>query len=127
MQAKSFFLNHLITEQISDSKSILLENLYFYSHRLSCQITIPKYFETDFCSVPRIAGIYAWLGGKYKRSGALHDYLYRTAIISRATADAILRDAIISEGGSYIDAYAMWTAVRLFGNQFYNPTFIEYR
>ena len=127
MQAKSFFLNHLITESISDNKSILLENLYFFSHRLFCQITIPKYFETDFCSVPRIAGIYTWLGGKYKRAGALHDYLYRTAIVTRATADAILRDAIIAEDGSYIDAYSMWAAVRVFGNIYYNPQFIEHR
>ena len=127
MQAKSFFLNHLITESISDNKSILLENLYFFSHRLFCQITIPKYFETDFCSVPRIAGIYTWLGGKYKRAGALHYYLYRTAIVTRPTADAILRDAIMSDGGSYIDAYAMWAAVRVFGNIYYNPQFIEHR
>lgn len=121
------FHGKLITEENEGKKAILLENLFFYSDFLKKTFLVPAGFDTDFCSVPRIPFIYSWLGNRFKKSGALHDNLYRNGIISRADADTILREATQAEGATLLESWAMWAAVRIFGGQYYKPNFITYR
>ena len=108
-------------------KDVLLENLFFYSETFQKTFLIPAGFDTDYCSVPRLPFIYSWLGNRFKKSGALHDYLYRTGLVVRSDADLLLREAVQAEGATVFEAFLMWAAVRMFGSQFYNSSFITYR
>lgn len=94
---------------------------------------IPLGFTTDFCSVPRVPLAYTLFGGKYSRSGTLHDALYsgwhevhiynkhtrEIVKITRELADDILFAALRAEGAFWITARAMYRGVRIFGGAFF--------
>ncbi len=95
--------------------------------------TIPKGFITDFCSVPRVPLAFTLFGGKYARSGTIHDGLYsgwpqvqlrvfptdECIPITRELADEILYQVLRYEGASWFTAASMHRGVRLFGGAFY--------
>ena len=115
----SQFLNHLITEEISPEKFRLLEPLEYISSSLKRKIIVPAGFETNFMSVPRWPLIYAWLGDKYRRAGALHDFLYQSRLVSRWSADMELIEAMGSLGANDAEIIACWLAVRIKGGDRY--------
>ena len=94
---------------------------------------IPEGFVTDFCSVPRVPFAYTLFGGKYNRTGTLHDALYsnwshiklihaalRTELpVTKELADAILYQSLRDEGASYLTAISMYQGVNLFGGKYY--------
>lgn len=113
------FLNHLKTEELQSGEFRLIEPLIYHSEYLQKRIIVPTGFITNFMSVPRWPFIYAWLGDKYRRAGALHDYLYQSRLVTRWKADSELVDAMISLGASMIEALACWSAVRIAGGDRY--------
>ena len=116
---QSQFLNHLITEEVSPEFFRLLNILSYLSASLRRTIIIPAGFITNFMSVPRWPLIYAWLGNKYRRAGALHDYLYQSRLVSRWRADLLLAEAMYSLGASIFEIIACWLAVRIAGGNKY--------
>lgn len=77
--------------------------------------TVPAGFDTDGGSIPRILW---WLfapTGIYFSATILHDYFYRTKIVSRSAADRVFREQVIASQASEIVAWAFWLAVRIGG------------
>jgi hypothetical protein len=111
------FSSELVVQELPQDFWKLREDLQVLVNE--CSITIPAGFVTDFCSVPKVPVIYEALGDKWRKAGVLHDWLYSFGDVPREVADMILREAIISLGGSTLEAAAVYSAVRLFGAQFY--------
>lgn len=85
---------------------------------------IPKNFETDLASIPRL--LWPILSPQYSGfvpPAILHDYLYRCHTdLSRRVADEILYSALISQHITVFTASKFFVSVRLFGG----PHFGEY-
>lgn len=116
---KPEFLTNLKTEELPDGFWRLESPLIYQSKRLSKTITVPAGFITNFMSVPRWPFIYAWLGDKYRRAGALHDFLYQSRLVSRWSADSEMVDALHSLGASDLEMFVCWAGVRIGGGDRY--------
>jgi hypothetical protein len=57
-------------------------------------ITIPKGFETDLASIPRLFWRIFPPLGKYNRAALIHDYLYSILECSSFLADTVFREAM---------------------------------
>jgi len=55
----------------------ILDAPLVYNDEIFGKLIVPKGFETDLASVPRIPVIYALYGGRVHREAVLHDALYR--------------------------------------------------
>jgi len=95
------------------------------------RIVVPKLFETDLASVPRVPVIYEIWGDKCHREAVLHDYCYRLYAsvmhpkgplteISKEDADWYFRMAMISRGQPYYIYQPMYLAVRAFARRHYH-------
>jgi hypothetical protein len=93
----------------------LTQPLIYRSQILGETVTVPEGFRTDFASVPRLPLVYLAAGGKGERAAVVHDWLYSTQSVERATADAVLQEALLACGYSRLLATAFYTAVRAFG------------
>lgn len=80
---------------------------------------VPKGFETDFASVPKIFWNILPPIGLYAQAAIVHDYLYQTGKVSRAEADEIFREIMKQDGVSFIVRNVMYAAVRIFGGSHY--------
>ena len=89
--------------------------LVYFSEVAGEKITVPKGFDTDFASVPRIPIAYLLYANRGRRAAVVHDYLYRIGYRTRATCDAIFREALLADGESLPVAWAMWAGVRVGG------------
>lgn len=68
-------------------------DLVYQSDVAKQTITAPKGFITDFASVPRFPIAFLLTGDSSHEAAVVHDYLYKTRIVSRAMADSVLREA----------------------------------
>ncbi|MGS1116041.1 DUF1353 domain-containing protein [Castellaniella sp. UC4442_H9] len=112
------FLNKLRVEETDDAGSgrwRLLAALLYQSDIFGHLIAVPAGFVTDFGSVPRLPFAYAWFGDIAHDAATVHDWLYSVHRTSRRTADAVLREAMAATGVSWIQRWAWWLGVRLFG------------
>lgn len=82
------------------------------------ELTIPKGFETDFASVPRLPFAYWLTGGLGDRAAVLHDFLYSVGA-GRKWADLMFRAALEAEGVSAWRRQLMYLGVRLGGGTYY--------
>ena len=114
-KSNSQFLTQLEATELQDGTWRLDRPLFYFSSRINSTLFVPAGFTTNFMSVPRWPFVYAWLGDKYRRAGALHDYLYGSGCVSRYEADMILREAMNSLGASTTEINACWLAVRIGG------------
>ena len=75
-----------------ETVAVLQKDMAYYTSK--GQILVPKGFESDGCSMPR----FFWrvfghpFDMQYLREAILHDYLYKTQIFDRKTADLIFRE-----------------------------------
>lgn len=86
------------------------------------EIIVPKGFQTDFASIPRIFWNIIAPIGKHTLPSVLHDYLYEygsSMAISRKKADKIFYDAMIESHVARITANVMWFFVRVFASRHY--------
>lgn len=97
----------------------LLQPLVYRSDLLGRCVTVPAGFITDFASVPRIPVAYLLAGGCANAAAVLHDWMYTTHEVDRATADAVFREAIIAGGEPTWRAWLMWAGVRIGGSHPY--------
>lgn len=79
--------------------------------------TVPKDFETDLASIPRLLWpIFAPQYSGFVAPAILHDYLYRCPNdITRQYADEVLYSALITENVTPFTASKFYLGVRLFG------------
>jgi hypothetical protein len=123
----SKFLSPLRVEETDEFAGLwtLLDDFSYRSDLLGRVVTVPQGFVTDFASVPRLPFAYLFAGGKGDKAAVIHDYLYtmgkeHPGSIDRATADAVLREAMRASGYSAAMAWAFYQAVRSFGGTHWN-------
>jgi hypothetical protein len=80
----SQYLSELLTREISDKISELHEPIIYESDKFGL-IEVPRGFQTDFASVPRIPIIYPLYGDRAHKSAVLHDWGYRTDAVPSLT------------------------------------------
>jgi hypothetical protein len=113
----SEFLTSLRVEETDELKGLwtLLADFSYRSDLLGRVLTVPQGFVTDFASVPRLPFVYLAAGGKGDKAAVIHDWAYSTQFCDRATADKLLREAMLACGYSEFSANAFYVAVRSFG------------
>jgi len=86
--------------------------------------TIPKGFITDGASCPRILwSICAPVAGPFGLGAIVHDWVYTDGpMISRYIGDCILYTAGKNRNANWLQAYAVYYGVRLFGNSNYRTS-----
>jgi Protein of unknown function (DUF1353) len=110
-----------IADSQDDGQWILLETLIYQSDVARLTITVPKGFQTDLASVPRLPVVF-WLTGDCAREAAVvHDYLYQSHMVDRAMADAVLREASQATGVPGWRRWLMWAGVRAGGGSHWDP------
>lgn len=125
--ARSNFTGSLIVEHLSPKPLHwrLYETLYYERDYEGSGkwIDVPKGYETDGASIPRLFWWFLWPTGRYFRGAAVHDQLYRYLrdgtphifALERKHADKILREAARACGCSQPTCWTLWIAVRLWG------------
>lgn len=108
------FLTKLRVEKQDNGRWLLLAPLDYKSALVYYIVHVPVGFDTDFASVPRLPLLFWLLGDRGHAAAVVHDYLYRTALVSRSLADAIFREALKSETG-WLARWTMWAGVRVGG------------
>jgi hypothetical protein len=76
---------------------------------------VPAGTLTDFGSIPRLAWIIVGPPGDRPAGYVLHDWLYQSAVVSRARADALLREALGVLGYPRWRRWLIWSQVRVWG------------
>jgi hypothetical protein len=90
-----------------ETVAVLQKDMAYYTSK--GQILVPKGFESDGCSMPR----FFWrvfghpFDMQYLREAILHDYLYKTQIFDRKTADLIFREEMQKSAQFARDAVRM--------------------
>lgn len=82
-------------------------------------IIVPKGFETDFSSVPRLPLAYLLAGEQAHEAAVVHDYLYGSKTVSKKLADDVFLEAMKESGVSWWRRKLMWAAVAAFGGAAY--------
>lgn len=102
-------------------RKVLFKNLTPVYYRLSNgrEITVPKGFEHDFASVPKLLWGIIPSVGKHMNAAVLHDYLYDERIGRREEADHEFWYLMIRDGVHPMKAGVMYLAVRLFGGRWW--------
>lgn len=106
-------LSLLQVEKMPNGRWRVLSPLIYLS-RYAGRIAVPRGFDTDFASVPRLPLMFWLLGDRGHMAATLHDYLYRTGRVTRATADAVFWEALELEANR-VERFAFWAGVRLGG------------
>lgn len=121
----SRFLNRPQLEAASDFDDgwwVLMAALVYESDDAQRTITVPAGFRTDLASVPRMPVIYWLVGNTSSAAAVVHDYLYTSGLVSRALADAVLREASMVTGVARWRRWLMWAGVRIGGARHYTAT-----
>lgn len=124
---------HLKTEIITP---VCIKPLFGYHYQVCHEIIfkindhefhVPKDFDTDLASIPRIAwSIMSPSHSSLIRPAIVHDWLYRkTCDFSRRQTDLILYHMLINDGVSHFRATIMYYAVRTFGWNYYNEEYCD--
>lgn len=117
----SRFITQLQVQEVDDTSHDgrgtwkLLQALVYQSDLLGRTVTVPGGFVTDFASVPRIPVAFMLAGDTAHSAAVVHDWLYTTHEVSRADADAVLREAAQVAGVPAWRARLMWAGVRVGG------------
>lgn len=99
--------------------AVLTEDFFYCHPQTGNVIWVPKFYQTDFLSIPRVAtGIVR--SKDFIVPAIVHDWMYTVGEEGeRATADEVFRDALLEYGATPIRASAMFRAVRLGGSDAY--------
>lgn len=111
----SKFLTVLEVVPSADERTFEIMSPLVYESDLVGDVTVPMGFETDFASVPRALWSILPPFGMYGEAAVVHDYLYSTQHFARATADAVLMEAMESSGVAWLTRRTIYCMVRLFG------------
>lgn len=120
--ARESFQSPLVVQYEDGRNWVVYEPFTYVSPRIT--IHIPKGFETDFASIPRV--LWRWMpptDGRIGKPSIIHDWIYRSpaVLFTRQEADNELREAMKCVGASAFDRNAVYYAVRSFGGQSFQP------
>jgi len=121
----SKFTSKLIVS-LKDGKNWTLEEEFeYYTDMFGERFTIqiPKYFETDFASIPKIFLPFLSYKDKFNKAAVVHDYLYSNHLFSRKDSDKIFLEGMEVLGINKFKRYLFYYIVRLFGRKRYNKNF----
>lgn len=79
------------------------------------KITVPAGFETDLVSLPALFRIFASPTGKWAYAAIFHDYLYRSTLYNRKTADLVFNQIMKESKVPKYKRILAYIAVRIFG------------
>lgn len=120
----SAFLTRLCLENADDTDDgqwILTRELIYQSDVAGCTIIVPSGFRTDLASVPRLPIVFLLTGDTSREAACVHDWLYTSHQVSRAMADAVLREASAATSVPAWRRWLMWAGVRAFGGSHWEP------
>jgi hypothetical protein len=115
-----YFVGELVLKRDGSKHWETAEDLLYVTNAAR-RINVPKGFETDGASIPRLF----WpivghpLNGKHARAATVHDYLYFTGEGSKESADRIFLEAMKTDGVSKLRRNIMYYAVKWFGKGSY--------
>lgn len=92
-----------------------LKEDFTYESKKYGKITVPKGFETDFASVPRVFQLFVPVDGRYLDATIVHDYMYENALRTKKEADAILAEGMKVLGVKKWRQIAINLGVKFFG------------
>lgn len=84
------------------------------------RIIVPKGFQTDFASIPRIFWNILPPTGKWGPAAVVHDYGYQTQTLRRDQVDSLLLHGMEDLGVGWFARHLIYRAVRLFGGSYWN-------
>jgi len=91
--------------------------LVYQSDLLGRTVTVPAGFVTDLESCPRVPVAFMLFGAMGNSAAIIHDWLYTFPTqTDRATADAVLKEALIASGIPAWRAFSIWLGVRMGGS-----------
>jgi hypothetical protein len=102
-------------DNTDDGQWTLAAPLVYQSDVAGVTFTVPAGFQTDLASVPRIPIVYELCGDTSSKAAVVHDFLYSTHLVDRATADAVLKEASAVTGVPGWRRWLMWAGVRVGG------------
>lgn len=109
------FRTRLVLEPDESGRTALLVLPLYYESAIVGSLIVPEGFRTDGASVPRLFWNLIPPWGRYGAAAVVHDYLYRKQEFARATADAVLLEAMEACGVGFLTRKTIYSAVRLFG------------
>ena len=123
----SQFTSPLKVEVFDNGRKFKLLEPFTYYRETDNNITleVPKNFETDFASIPRIFwNIYPPTGGgtkktSYGKSAVLHDASYQYKWYSRKECDKLFLESMKAVGVGFITRWIFYICVRLFASSHY--------
>lgn len=108
--------------EFEDGHNWLLTGPVVYETHGGDVINVPAGFETDFASIPRALWALFPPAGPWGPAAVIHDFLYRTGLVSRAEADRTFREASEDLGVPAWVRWSMWTTLRAAGGQAYQTS-----
>jgi len=76
----------------------------FYSQTLHHPVEVPTGFRFDKATVPSLPFMYAEFGDRFLRAACGHDYLCRSRMVPRPTADLVFLELMRAEIAEELDA-----------------------
>ena len=118
----SQFTSPLVVEHISENEWIVKKSFEYHVGKYPSDeiIIVPKGFDTDFASIPKIFWGILPPTGPYGKAAVIHDYCYRTACYDRKTSDAIFLEGMTVLNVSEWNKVVIYYAVRWFGWRAWN-------
>lgn len=112
----SLFTTPLIVELIGKNKWSVYKKFTYHVNKYPSKevITIPKGFETDFASIPRIFWVLISPIDKHAKAAVVHDYCYKYAPYTRKRSDQIFLEAMKVLNVPKWKQYCIYYAVRIF-------------
>jgi hypothetical protein len=114
------FLNRADLEQLPDGRNWRVTEAFGFWSAFTGLITVPVNFKTDLASIPQLFWNILPPFGKYTDAAILHDFLYRTQILPRATADRVLLVAMKVSRVKFWQRLIIYWNVRWFGHIAWN-------
>lgn len=114
----SSFTSALIVSPLPNGRNWRLMRSFTYhigNRNSKFVVKVPKYFETDFASVPQFLWFWMPYWGRYGKAAVIHDRLYQTHQVSRKMSDLIFYEAMVVGGTPKWKARLMYWGVRLGG------------
>jgi hypothetical protein len=119
---RAAFKSQLDARLMPDGSWTLRRDLVYASVVAQTIYRVPKGFNTDFASVPRLPLVYLMTGNTAHAAAVVHDFLYRTGAAERTLADAVFREAMEVSGVPAWRRNMMWAGVRVGGRKHHVST-----
>jgi hypothetical protein len=113
------FLSKVVVQVEDDHSKTLVEDVVFQSNVTKKTYTVPKGFNTDFASVPRLPVAYLVAGGHGEKAAIVHDWLIFSKEETRFMADQVFKEALKASSEPPIIVHIMYLGVRVGAN--YTP------